>query len=160
MGEYPFPLSYRWLSKSILPILWAELLTLITREPGVFFIKPKSCPVSAKCPKWLVPFWAYNPFFVRKYGVVIIPALFKRTSNLEYFFEKLSVKFFIDSKSIKSSCITSMLPLTLPIFFLAESPFLSDRQAIITSAPFFSKGFYRFVSQPAVASGNNNCFSG
>ena len=99
------------------------LETVTTRS----LIRSSSRPVSAKCPRWLVPICSSKPSLVRRNGVAITPALLTSTA-----ISRPAANSRTEARSAKSRRSTSVLP---GIPAAARSPLPMSRQASTTCAP-------------------------
>ena len=106
------------------PSRCALLETVTTRS----LIRSSSRPVSAKCPKWLVPTCSSKPSLVRRNGVAITPALLTSTAICPV----PAANSPTEARSARSRRRTSALP---GIPAAARSPLAVSRQATTTCAP-------------------------
>ena len=121
---------------------------MTTRAPPTAASGSSSNPVSAKCPRWLVPNWSSKPSAVSPRGGIITPALLISMSIRGWSAAIPAANPRTDSSAARSStrASTAASGVSAVIRSRAASPLARSRAVITTVAPAAASA--RAVSRP------------
>ena len=131
-----------------------DRFTMRLSSDGVLTIVSSNSDVSKKCPKWFTCICNSFPSLVSlRDGGAMTPELFTSTSNRSYFASNALANARTDSKSAKSTSMTSTVApgAAASTRVFARSPRASSRTAATTRRPAFAAAFAVSYPSPVFA---------